>query len=220
VGSAIKISVLMSVYNTDFILIKRAIDSLLNQDYQNFDLLVIDDGSDNDAKNQLLDYVKKHENKITYIRHTNRGQSESINRGVLNSSGEYITILDADDEYKFNHLSLCLKEMKHVDLIASLSETIVDKEEDYYVPDKNNHTKLIHVDNCILFATLFGKREVFTNFTFYRKYAADAQFYEFASQKYKVKKVDLRTYIYYRNIPTSVCSVLKRANELNLLAKS
>jgi glycosyltransferase involved in cell wall biosynthesis len=210
----------MSVYNTDFILIKRAIDSLLNQDYQNFDLIVIDDGSDNDVKNQLLDYVKTHENKITYIRHTNRGQSESINRGVLNSSGEYITILDADDEYKFNHLSACLEEVKHVDLIASNSETIVDKEEDYYVPDKNNHNQLVHVDNCILFATLFGKREVFTSFTFHGKYAADARFYEFASQTYKVKKVDLRTYIYYRNIPTSVCSMLKKEYELNLPVKN
>lgn len=208
----------MAVFNTDFSLVKRAIDSVLNQDYQNFELIIIDDGSDNDTRNLVLDYAKKHEDKIIYIRHTNCGQSEALNRGVVNSVGEYITILDADDEYKPHHLSSCLLEMAHADLIASTTETVVDKEDDFYVPDKNNHQKLIHVDECILFATLFGKREVFSSLTFKGKYAADAAFYELSAQKYNVKKVNLNTYIYYRNMPNSICSVLKRKHNLTNLA--
>jgi len=94
----------------------------------------------------LMDYVEKNEDKISYIRHSNCGQSESINRGVLYSFGEYITIIDSDDEYKPNHLSSCLQEIKDVDLICSTSETIVDNDNDYYVPDKNDLSKLIHLD--------------------------------------------------------------------------
>lgn len=202
----------MAVYNTDFFLIKRAIDSVLNQDFQDFELLIIDDGSDNDIQNQLLNYVKKYENKISYLRHANCGQSKSINRGILNSKGEYITVLDADDEYAPNHLRLCLREMKYNDLIASTTQTVVDNEEDYYVPDKYDTSQVIHVDDCILFATLFGKKEVFTNLKFQDIYAADSYFYEAASKRYVVNKVDLRTYIYYRNIPNSTCAKMKRKN--------
>lgn len=207
----------MAVFDTDFSLVKRAIDSVFKQDYQNFELIIIDDGSHNDTHNLLLNYAKQHEEKVIYLRHANCGQSKALNRGVLNSIGDYITILDADDEYKPHHLSSCLLAMNDADLIASTTETVVDKEEDFYVPDKNNHQKLIHVDECILFATLFGKREVFLNLTFEGKYAADAAFYELSAKKYKVKKVNLNTYIYYRNMPNSICSVLKRAHQLTNL---
>ena len=50
----VKITVLMSVYNTDFQLIKRALNSVLNQDFQDFELIVIDDGSEKDPENNLL----------------------------------------------------------------------------------------------------------------------------------------------------------------------
>jgi len=201
----------MAVYDTDFCLVKRAIDSVLNQDFQDFEMIVIDDGSQNGTQNLLLNYVIQNESKISYLRHTNCGQSESINRGILNSTGEYITILDADDEYKPNHLSSCLKAVESLDLIASTTETIVDSLDDFYVPDKYDQSQLIHVDDCILFATLFGKKDVFMNLKFQKKYAADAQFYESASQRYEVKKVNLRTYVYYRNIPNSTCAKIKKA---------
>jgi glycosyltransferase involved in cell wall biosynthesis len=202
----------MSVYNTDFTLVKRAIDSVLNQDFQDFELLLIDDGSNNDSRHQMLNYAIKNETKITYLRHNNCGQSLSINRGILNSKGDYIAIIDADDEYRPNHLSACMQQMAIADLIASTTKTIVDTEADYYVPDKYDLSQLIHVDDCVLFATLFGKKEVFASQLFLDTYAADAHFYEHAAQQYRVRKVDLRTYIYYRNTPNSICSTMKRTH--------
>jgi glycosyltransferase involved in cell wall biosynthesis len=210
VKDKIKVSVLMAVYNTNFELVKRAIDSVLRQEFRDFELIVIDDGSHNDTQCQLLNYAQLHEDKITYLRHANRGQANSINRGILNSVGEYITILDADDEYLPNHLAACLQAVEHTDLIASTTQTVVDHEDDYYVPDKHDQSRLIHVDECILFATLFGKKEVFFSLKFQERYAADAHFFERAAQQYNVKKVNLRTYIYYRNIPNSKCANLKR----------
>ncbi len=211
----VKISVLMAVYNTDFSYIKRAIDSVLVQDFQDFELIIIDDGSTDTNRESLLQYVEKHENKIIYIRHRNWGQSESINRGVLNSVGEFITIIDGDDEYKSHHLSSSLREVKEEDLICSTTETIVDTKNDYYVPDKNDLTKLIHLDETILFGTLFGRRKVFSSFSFKSGFAADADFYERATTQFRVKKVDLRTYIYHRNIPNSICSNMKKENLIN-----
>ena len=207
-----KISVLMSIYNTDFSLVKRAVDSVLSQDFQDFEIIMIDDGSHNDPQNLLLNYAKKYSNKISYLRHNNCGQSISINKGVLISKGDFVAILDADDEYKPNHLHACLQEMKHADLIASTTKTIVDKLEDYYVPDKQDQSQVIHVDDCVLFATLFGKRQVFVNILFEDIYAADAKFYEIAAKFYRVKKVNLRTYIYYRNTTNSICAKIKRKN--------
>ena len=125
------------------------------------------------------------------------------------SSGQFIAIIDADDEYKPNHLRACLKEMKDADLIASTTHTIVDQEDDYYVLDRQDDSKLIHVDDCVLFATLFGKRKVFESLKFQNIYAADARFYERVAEQYRVKKLDLRTYIYYRNSPNSACSAMK-----------
>ena len=207
-----KVSVLMTVFNTDFSYTKRAIDSVLNQDFQDFELIVIDDGSKGNDRELLMEYVEKNEDKISYIRHNNRGQSESINRGVLYSLGEYITMIDSDDEYKYNHLSSCLMEINDLDLICSTSETIVDNDNDYYVPDKNDLSKLIHLDEATLFGTLFGRKKVFTSIEFKTGFAADADFYERATKQFCVKKFNLRTYIYHRNIPNSICARIKKAN--------
>lgn len=208
----VKISVLMSLYNTDFFLTQRAINSVLNQDFQQFELIIIDDGSLDNDRESLLRLVETLEDKIIYIRHRNQGQAESINRGVLNSVGEFITILDSDDEYKPNHLSACLLEMNDVDLICSTTETIVDSQDDYYVPDKNDLSKHIHIDEAISFGTLFGRKHVFDAIDFEEGFAADSHFYEKAFAKFPTKKVALKTYIYYRNNPNSTCSTVKKQN--------
>jgi glycosyltransferase involved in cell wall biosynthesis len=211
----VKVSVLMTVFNTNLLYTKRAIDSVLDQDFHDFELIIIDDGSKENDRKSLMDYIEKYEDKISYIRHSNRGQSESINRGVLYSLGEFTTIIDSDDEYKPNHLSTCLRQMNELDLICSTSETIVDNDNDYYVPDKNDQTKLIHLDEVILFGTLFGRKKVFTSIAFKTGFAADADFYEQATKLFRVKKLDLRTYVYHRNIPNSICATIKEANLIN-----
>ena len=200
----------MAVYNTEFLLTKRAIDSVLEQDFQDFELIIIDDGSKGNDRKSLLEYVEKHEDKIVYIRHSNRGQAQSINRGVLISVGEFITILDSDDEYKPFHLSACLQEMENVDLICSTTETVVNSSDDYYVPDKNDLSKPIHLDDAVLFGTLFGHQKVFKSIDFEGGFAADSAFYERAQIQFRAKKVFQKSYIYYRNNPNSTCAVLKR----------
>ncbi len=212
--SKVKVSVLMAVFNTPFGLVKRAIDSVIKQDFQDFELLVIDDGSSVELSLDLIRYCSDFEEKVSYIRSQNKGQSFAVNRAVHFARGKYITIIDADDEYKPNHLSACMNEMTHADLISSLTETIVSSNEDYYVADKHDLHKNIHVDDCILFATLFGKKEVFKSIHFENRYSADSHFYEQASKKFKVKKSQVRTYIYYRNIANSITALHKQSRAL------
>ena len=206
----IEISVLLSFYNTEIDLLKRAINSLVNQDFKQFELLIINDGSEAGLEEKINSYLLESKINYRYYQHENIGQSLSINQLISLCNGKYITILDADDEYKKNHLSACLNEMKYSDLIASTSETIVDNEEDYFVVDKNDPNKKIHVDDCTLFATLFGKKEIFEKYPFKKIYSADSSFFEAASIDFSVKKVELKTYIYYRNNPSSICSTYKK----------
>ena len=100
-------------------------------------------------------------------------------------------------------------------MICSTTETIVDSHEDYLVPDKNDLTKLIHLDDAILFGTLFGLKKVFNSINFISGFSADSDFYEKAKEQYRVKKLNLRTYVYHRNIPNSICSTIKKANLIN-----
>ncbi len=206
----IKVSVILSYYNTEEWLVKRAIDSVFKQDFRGFELLVVNDGNDTAMSQDLTGYINRSTIDTSYFYHENIGQSYSINEAIPFCKGDYITIIDADDEYKSNHLSACMNEIKYADLIASNSEIIADCEEDYYVVDKYNTHEMHHVDECILFATLFGKKEVFEKHPFKKMYSADSDFFENASKDFLVKKVDLRTYIYYRNNPNSICSTYKR----------
>jgi len=122
-------------------------------------------------------------------------------------------MLDSDDEYKNNHLKLRVDFMnknKEIDLLHSRAE-LIGKEEDMYLPDARNKKKLIHITDCVIGATLFGKREVFMKLNGFKdKYSADSDFYNRAIKAgYTVKNFGEKTYIYYRNLPDSVTNKLK-----------
>ena len=94
-NNAPKISVIMPVYNGEKFL-KEAIESILNQTFQNFELIIINDGS----KDSSLDIIKKYENsdnRIKVINQENAGVSVSRNNGIKNSIGEYVAFIDCDD---------------------------------------------------------------------------------------------------------------------------
>jgi len=180
--------------------------------------VIVDDGSEPQTGAMILDFIADHSGKFMYFRHANHGQSISLNRGVINCQGQYIGLIDSDDEYKPNHISECLKQMENgADLIASITETIVNSEEDYYIPDKDNASIDVHIDDCILSGTFFGRREVFQNFGFNSSisYGLDPDLFFRAGEKYVARKVDLRTYIYYRDSPDSVVSMRKKNRGVN-----
>lgn len=89
-----KVSLVMTVYNGERFL-REAIESCLTQTFYNLELIIIDDGS---TDNSLAIINSFHDDRIILlINKSNKGQSYSRNRGIKESSGEYIAIMDADD---------------------------------------------------------------------------------------------------------------------------
>ena len=90
-----KISVIVAVYNTEKYL-KRCLESLIHQSYQNLEIIVVEDGSKDDSKPVLENYKNNPKIKIIYNK-KNSGLSYSRNRGLENATGDYIGYLDSDD---------------------------------------------------------------------------------------------------------------------------
>jgi glycosyltransferase involved in cell wall biosynthesis len=86
------VSVVIPTYNRGWTL-KEAIDSVLDQDYGNLELIVVDDGSTDDTPQLLSAYA----DRLRYLRQTNRGVSAARNAGIRASRGAFIALLDSDD---------------------------------------------------------------------------------------------------------------------------
>lgn len=97
----LKISVIIPLYNKKNY-ITKCIESIFSQDYLNYEIIVVNDGS-TDGSEQL---IKKHENSnFKIINQTNQGVSSARNTGILASNGNLIAFLDADDYWRKDHLS-------------------------------------------------------------------------------------------------------------------
>ncbi|MBI1937934.1 MAG: glycosyltransferase family 2 protein [Ignavibacteriales bacterium] len=199
------VSVIMTTFNRAG-LIERAIRSVINQSVKEWELIIVDDGSTDETFSVADKFISDHDN-IRYLKHSNRRTPLTLNAGIAASAGEYITFLDSDDEYKPEHLHLRIDFMKRnpeVDLIHGGVEVIGYP----FVKDKNDLTKEIHISECAVGGTFFAKRNLFFELSGFQdlKYSHDSDFFERASAKYKIEKVEWQTYIYYRDTPDSVCS--------------
>lgn len=91
-----KISVVCCAFNAEKYLIS-SLDSLLLQSFDDFELILVDDGSSDDTQKILLDYKGKFKNCRLLVNSQNQGIPVSRNRALLSATGEYIAIHDADD---------------------------------------------------------------------------------------------------------------------------
>ena len=91
-----KVSVIIPAFNCEKY-ISEAIDSVLNQTCQNFEIIVIDDGSKDNTGVIVREYLNKYPNKIKDFHQENKGPAAARNLGIRNAKCEYIAFLDADD---------------------------------------------------------------------------------------------------------------------------
>lgn len=101
-------SVVITTYNRAKF-VQKAIDSVLSQSYQNFELFVIDDGSTDETREIISD---KYAGNLTYIWQENQGESIARNVGISKSSGKYLAFLDSDDKWHPEKLSVLVPKLE------------------------------------------------------------------------------------------------------------
>lgn len=94
-GEDALISVIVPVYNTKEYL-RLCIESILNQSYSNFEVILVDDGS-TDGSDAICNEFLKKDKRVVYLRKENGGLSSARNFGVKHSNGKYISFVDSDD---------------------------------------------------------------------------------------------------------------------------
>jgi len=115
-----KFSIITITYNRAH-LIEETIQSVLDQTYQNFEMIIVDDGSTDNTKYLISNYIEKYNNKFRYI-YCDRIGKPSVLRNIAidNASGEILTILDSDDLWlptKLEEMYTIFSERKEVQFV-------------------------------------------------------------------------------------------------------
>lgn len=121
----VKISVIVPVYNAKMY-IKRCVDSILNQTYRNFELLLIDDGS-SDNSGVICDEYAAKDNRIRVIHKDNSGVADTRNVGLQQANGDYILFVDSDDYIKVDMLEKLVKRAIECDSDIVMCKYFTDK---------------------------------------------------------------------------------------------
>lgn len=112
------VSIIVPVYNAESYL-SQCIESLLAQSYENIEIILVNDGSQDRSESICLDYSHR-DSRIYYVYKENGGAATARNRGVLESRGEFIVFCDVDDSYYPNAIELLksAQEKYSADLVA------------------------------------------------------------------------------------------------------
>ena len=97
------VSIIIPIYNSEQFL-RRCIDSVLVQNYSNYEVIMINDGS-TDQSQAIIDEYCRNDGRFISIRHENKGVAEARNSGIYASTGKYIIFLDSDDTIHKDTLS-------------------------------------------------------------------------------------------------------------------
>lgn len=128
--------------------ISQTIDSVLNQTYKNWEMIIIDDGSKDNGPEIVTEYVKR-DSRIALVTQSNKGCGAARNNGIKRAKGQYIALLDADDTWnpEFLEAQLLLMKQKNTELVYS-SHTRIDENNNeclrpFIAPKKVTYTDLL-----------------------------------------------------------------------------
>lgn len=139
------ISVIMPIYNTEQYL-REAINSILNNDLSNIELILINDGSQDNSEAICLEYTSKYEN-IIYHKQENSGQGVARNVGLNIARGNYIYFMDSDDYIEEGALDKLLNMAVEEDLEAIFFDAVlfydseINQDERLLFPNKKKYQR-------------------------------------------------------------------------------
>lgn len=165
-----KISVIMPVYNAEKT-IERAILSIINQTYNNIELILINDGSTDETESIIKKYIEKEKKiDIRYYFQENSGPSIAKNLGIDMAIGEYILFVDSDDTISENYIESLVINQKEDTLIGAsykIIEGIKRKNKnvkitikDYYIRDEILNNLVVGKLNGFVVLYLFNKEKM------------------------------------------------------------
>ncbi len=188
----------------------RAIESIIGQTNDDWEYIIIDDGSTDSTPEVLTAFIKDHR-RITVHRSINQGTSKARDLGCSMASGRYITFLDSDDEYAPSHLEerlTILSTNPAIELLHGGVEIIGDP----YVADKFDPSKKIHLSECVIGGTFFIRRDLWKRTGGFGSvdYGDDTDFFAKAKTAGAlIVTTDLPTYKYYRTEADSLCKIVE-----------
>ena len=129
----INISVVIPIFNTAPYL-KECLDSVLNQTFTDFEVICVNDGS-NDSSLEILKKYQQKDNRIKIINQENKGAGAARNVGIDHSRGEYILFLDSDDYLDKDTLNDCY-EIAHSKSLDILLFKIINFDKRFLINSK------------------------------------------------------------------------------------
>lgn len=148
------ISIILPTFNRISFL-KEAIECIESQTYQNWELICVDDGSDDGSYDYLLEITSCIENHVEILKQSNSGPGEARNAGIKLAKGAYFAFFDSDDKWKPFHLEKLLTSLKQnieIDWVYSACERI-DRRTNNIILNSTFYSKngspnpLFHVSN-------------------------------------------------------------------------
>jgi glycosyltransferase involved in cell wall biosynthesis len=156
------ISVIIPTYNRAH-LIKRSIESVLNQSYKNLELIIVDDGSTDNTKD-VIDSIK--DERIIYVKQKNQGAAAARNKGIDTAKGEYISFHDSDDICHLDKLEKEIHTLKRNNADVVFGKMFSFGNLIKRIRPENFEEGFLKKDDLPLgvnTGTLFAKKEVFIN---------------------------------------------------------
>ena len=189
-----KVSIIIPTYNQSQYL-EEAMESVLNQTYQNIEIIIVDDGSTDNTS----EVVKSFDNKIIYIPQKNKGASSARNAGIKKAQGQYVAFLDSDDMWIKNKLEKQIKFIQNnpeIGLLGTGCYQMVDINKMIYkkiFPAKN---EILQKDlikyNPFIQSSVIIRKDIFNDIGLYDEKFKESEDYDLwlrIAQKYKVANI-------------------------------
>lgn len=147
------ISIIVPVYNVEAYL-EKCINSILNQDYREYEILLIDDGSTDNSSTICENFSRIH-NNIKVIHKTNGGLSSARNVGLKEANGSYVVFVDSDDSLEPNALSCLIEPLQNEKMDIVIGCINLEYDDGSIVPEENVFNQRGLVDKIIAIRRLF-----------------------------------------------------------------
>ncbi len=200
-----KISIIIPVYNGEQFLC-RCIDSIINQTYKNYEIIIINDGS-TDRTKQIIEKYVECESRIIFIDKINSGVSDSRNIGIDNASGDYITFIDADDWLEKDTLETMNKllEKNEYDVIrynyyTNYSNEVQEKSE-YDIEIKDQKLEKEKIEKIMLPQILTGQMPAYVWLLLIKKRVINK------TKKFNTELAMMEDTIFYVNLLTNIDNI-------------